>query len=182
MYCSILINTYQNYKKIIHLIFYDNLFYINNCLKLLTVDQMLAVLNFQPSCFPFLTVEKICLVMNRVKCAVVDDKCAVLNGTCAKCQFSGVFKKINLCIIFGGYLPPARLIKNVSITMISTSFLTIQIGKTYNIIDIMLGTIKVFDIMNILSTYKRKKNNNNNVNADTIFYLNDPITFTVVEK
>lgn len=40
---------------------------------------MCAVLNNWPSKFPFLTIDKMCAILNDVKCAVVNGKCAVLN-------------------------------------------------------------------------------------------------------
>lgn len=60
--------------------FYDDLFYITINVYLLTVNQMDVVLNYyQPSKFTFLTIEKICAVLNGVKCVVMNDKCVVLN-------------------------------------------------------------------------------------------------------
>jgi hypothetical protein len=48
-----------------------------------TVNQMCAVLNYRPLKFPFLTVEKMCAVLNDLKCVVINGKYAVLMTTAA---------------------------------------------------------------------------------------------------
>ena len=39
---------------------------------------MCAVLNYRPSKFHFLTIDLMCAVLNDVKCAIMNGKCAVL--------------------------------------------------------------------------------------------------------
>lgn len=41
---------------------------------------MFVVLNYLPFKFPFLIIEKMCTVLNNLKCVVMNDKCEIFKG------------------------------------------------------------------------------------------------------